>query len=190
MSTKGLPLDARLALAFQRFDQAEVGLCRYLNRPSTLVAVRTLFRVVSWLGNGWLWYAWIAALPLLYGRDGGLVAVQMAITGGLGVLLYKAIKERAVRERPFITHSAIHCAAAPLDRYSFPSGHTLHAVCFTSLSAVYFPEWGPLLVAFATLVAMSRVLLGLHYPTDVAAGALLGGALATASVYASRLLGF
>jgi undecaprenyl-diphosphatase len=190
MSIKGLPMDSRVALALQRFDRAEVRLCRYLNRPSAFVAIRTLFRCVSWLGNGWFWYAWIAVLPLLYGAEGAMAATQMAITGGLGVLIYKAIKERAVRERPFITHSAIHCAAAPLDRYSFPSGHTLHAVCFTSIAASYFPEWGPLLAAFTTLIALSRVLLGLHYPTDVAAGALLGGALAAASLYVSHLVGF
>ena len=189
MNTKGLPFDARVALAFQRFDQAEVRLCCYLNRPSALLTVRALFRCVSWLGNGWFWYAWIGALPLLYGREGTIAATQLAITGALGVVLYKAIKERAVRERPFITHSAIQCAAAPLDRYSFPSGHTLHAVSFASLIAWYFPEWGPLLAAFATLVAISRVLLGLHYPTDVAAGALLGGALAGVSVYAALLIG-
>ena len=55
----------------------------------------------------------------------------MTATAALGLTLYKLIKNRAVRERPYITHSAIECASAPLDRYSFPSGHTLHAVCFT-----------------------------------------------------------
>ena len=68
--------------------------------------------------------------------------------------------------------------AAPLDRYSFPSGHTLHAVSFTVLATAYFPALGWVLVPFASLVAASRVVLGLHYPTDVLAGALLGTMLA------------
>ena len=87
-----------------------------------------------------------------------------------------------MRERPFITHPAISCAAAPLDRYSFPSGHTLHAVSFAVLGAHYLPELAVPLAGFAFLVALSRVVLGLHYPTDVAAGALLGGGLALASL--------
>jgi undecaprenyl-diphosphatase len=183
-------MDSRVALAFQRIDRAELRFCRYLNRPSDFVSIRALFRGVSWLGDGWLWYALICVLPLLYGREGILPAAHMTVTGALCVLIYKLIKERAVRERPFITHSAIHCAAAPLDRYSFPSGHTLHAVAFTCVMAHYFPEWAGLLIAFATLVALSRVVLGLHYPTDVAAGALLGGTIAAVSLETAVRFGY
>ena len=182
-------MDSRVALAFQRIDRAELKFCRYLNSSSGFVAVRTLFRIVSWLGDGWIWYALIASLPLIYGAEGWVAGTQMALTGACGVALYKLVKRRAVRERPFITHPAISCAAAPLDRYSFPSGHTLHAVSFTMLMASHFPEWSPLLIAFAALVALSRVVLGLHYPTDVAAGALLGGGIAFVSRELAPLLG-
>ncbi len=114
--------------------------------------------------------------------DGGFAAAHLALTGGVGLLAYKLIKRHAVRERPFITHAAISCRAVPLDRYSFPSGHTLHAVSFAVLGAHYLPELAVPLAGFAFLVALSRVVLGLHYPTDVAAGALLGGGLALASL--------
>jgi|SRR5688572_26099843 len=175
-------MDRRVALAFARFDAAELKFCRYLNRSSRSSPVRQLFRTVSWLGDGWLWYAVMVALPLAYGFPGLLPALHLAATGALGVLLYKLIKNHAVRERPYITHSVIECASAPLDRYSFPSGHTLHAVCFTVLLTSYLPELTAALAALAALIALSRVILGLHYPTDVAAGAVLGGSLGYGSV--------
>lgn len=70
----------------------------------------------------------------------------------------------------------------PLDRYSFPSGHTLHAVCFTGIACAYQPLFAWVLVPFALLVALSRLVLGLHYPSDVLAGALIGGGLALSSL--------
>jgi len=175
-------MDRRVTMAFARFDAAELKFCRYLNRSSRSLGVRQLFRTVSWLGNGWIWYAVMLALPTAYGVDGLQAALHLGATGALGVLLYKIIKTHAVRERPYITHSAIECASAPLDRYSFPSGHTLHAVCFTVMLTTYLPEWAGGFVTLASLIALSRVILGLHYPTDVAAGAALGGALGFGSV--------
>jgi undecaprenyl-diphosphatase len=98
------------------------------------------------------------------------------------VLLYKFLKQRFVRERPYISHLRIRVGARPLDRYSFPSGHTLHAVSFAILFSFYFPVLLWIVVPFAALVALSRVVLGLHYPTDVAVGALIGASLALASL--------
>jgi undecaprenyl-diphosphatase len=100
----------------------------------------------------------------------------MLSSGAAGLALYKLLKHTFVRERPFIRYAGISLAGAPLDRYSFPSGHTLHAVAFTWQGCAAFPELGILLVPLACAIAASRVVLGLHYPTDVLAGALIGAA--------------
>lgn len=180
----------RIAVPFERFDQAELRLCRYLNRTSERGNVGRLFKGVSWLGDGWFWYGLILSLPWLYGRPGLLPAIHMALTGAGAVVIYKLVKEHAVRERPFITDRGIRCVCRPLDQYSFPSGHTLHAVSFTLLMTHYFPEWSLLLAAFTMLVALSRVILGLHYPSDVAAGGVLGGAIALGSLGLWAQLGY
>ncbi|UZD66942.1 phosphatase PAP2 family protein [Marinobacter sp. AN1] len=82
-----------------------------------------------------------------------------------------------MRERPFISFPVIHCGTPPLDRYSFPSGHTLHAVCFTTVLALTLPALALVVLPFTLAVAASRVVLGLHYPSDVLAGALVGGVM-------------
>jgi undecaprenyl-diphosphatase len=161
-----------------RFDAAEYGLCRRLNRGASFAVPRRVFQIASRLGDGLAWYALILALPLIYGRPAVKPAIVMALTGALGVLVYALLKRMFVRERPFITHAAIDRAAAPLDRYSFPSGHTLHAVSFTWQACAHFPEAAWVLVPLAALIAGSRVVLGLHYPSDVVAGAAIGAALA------------
>lgn len=180
-------MGTRLTAAFAHFDQVELRFCRYLNRSTGLPTPRAFFQLVSRLGDGWIWYALIAWLAVQPG--GGAAALQLALTGAAGLLGYRLIKRHAVRERPFITHAAISCGAAPLDRYSFPSGHTLHAVCFAVLGSHYLPELALPLGGFAVLIALSRVVLGLHYPTDVAAGALLGAGLASASLRIAGMLG-
>lgn len=179
-------MERRAVPAFARFDAAELKLCRYLNRSSRSSLVRQAFGFVSWLGDGWVWYALLLSLPALYGVEGLQASAHAAATAAVCLSIYKLIKNRAVRERPFVTHSAIECASAPLDRYSFPSGHTLHAVCFTLVLSSYLPEWTGPLVTLTALIALSRVILGLHYPTDVAAGALLGGGLGLGSVLLAR----
>jgi undecaprenyl-diphosphatase len=163
--------------SWQRFDAAEQAWCLRLNRTSRHAAVRRFFATVSRLGDGVFWYLLILAFAIS-GPQGAVVAAQMAVCGLAGVVLYRQLKHRLVRERPFISHAAIQLGAAPLDRYSFPSGHTLHAVSFTMVATTHVPELAPILLPFALLVAASRVVLGLHYPSDVLAGAALGMALA------------
>jgi undecaprenyl-diphosphatase len=170
---------------FLRVDQAERRMCMVANAACQRRLVRALFRGVSRLGDGVVWYVLMALMPFFVGlerwQEGVQASLQMLLAGAAGLLLYKHKKKKLVRERPFIGLIGIECAMPPLDRYSFPSGHTLHAVTFTAIAISYVPQLAVVLVPFALLVAASRVVLGLHYPTDVLAGAVLGGLLAAAS---------
>lgn len=174
-----------MSALFVRVDHAERRICLLANTVCRRRFVRQLFRAVSRLGDGVIWYLLIAAMPWLMGldrwQDGARVSLQMLVAGAFGLLLYKLLKKKLVRERPFIGLIGIECAMPPLDRYSFPSGHTLHAVLFTAIAIRHVPELAFVLVPFALLVAASRVILGLHYPTDVFAGAALGALVAAAS---------
>lgn len=174
---------ARVLSAIAWLDQAELNACRRFNRTVRTAGLLKVFQIASRLGDGVLWYVLIGALALFYGSDGRLVALQCAVAGVAGLALYRLLKNVLVRERPYMTHAAIVCAGKPLDRFSFPSGHTLHAVCFTLVICNGLPMLAIVLVPVAVLIALSRVVLGLHYPSDVLAGGLLGALIGLASLW-------
>jgi undecaprenyl-diphosphatase len=103
---------------------------------------------------------------------------RMAGTGLVCTLIYKWLKSKTSRPRPFAVENAVRAGADPLDPFSFPSGHTLHAVAFSVVAIAFYPVLAWLLAPFTLLVAISRVVLGLHYPSDVLAGAALGALIA------------
>lgn len=170
-------MGTRAELLWQRFDRLEQSACVVINRASRYASVRRFFTVISRLGDGVFWYLLMLAFAI-QSAHGTRIALQMAVGGAISLALYKQLKQSLVRERPYVSHAGIELGTAPLDRYSFPSGHTLHAVCFTTVACKHVPELAPVLLPFTALVAASRVILGLHYPTDVAAGATLGFGIA------------
>jgi undecaprenyl-diphosphatase len=132
----------------------------------------------SRLGDGPLWVAIMALLPLVGGPDGTACALQMVGVALLNLSIYRVIKRRVARPRPFVSCPGIRCCTHPLDDFSFPSGHTLHAIAFALVLGYHFPLSVWLAAPFALLVAASRMVLGLHYPSDVAVGAAIGVASA------------
>ena len=168
---------------FNRVDQREFAFCQAINRSLRFRPVHGYFQLISRLGDGWLWYAIILAMPLLRPEDGLAIALLMTATGLVCTVTYKALKQKLIRERPFISFPSINCGIPPLDRYSFPSGHTLHAVCFNTVLAMMAPTIALVLLPFTLSVSASRVVLGLHYPSDVAVGAMIGSSLGLCAVY-------
>jgi len=161
--------------------------CRRVNAINRRRAGAALFALASRLGDGAVWYGLMVALPLCCGREGWREALLMAACGGASTLAYRSIKRTTRRPRPGEVYDSLLLTVAPLDRFSFPSGHTLHAVSFTILAWYFHPVLVWVLAPFAGLVALSRIVLGLHYPSDVAAGAALGSLFALATISLSRL---
>ncbi|MFK7161103.1 phosphatase PAP2 family protein [Marinospirillum sp. MEB164] len=143
--------------------------------------IKSFFRFISRLGDGYFWLLWVLVLPWYYGWNGLLFSVQLLLTGLGGVLIYWMIKRTTSRLRPCEAHPHIEAHLPPLDRFSFPSGHTLHAVCMSCLLVAALPALWPWLAVIALLIALSRLILGLHYPSDVLLGAVLGWGLAELS---------
>lgn len=168
--------------SLDRIAHWDLQLCLKLNRVCYHLTWRVLFRCVSVLGDGIAWYALMAVLLLRYRNEAVIPVLHMMIVGVICTIGYKLLKAHTSRPRPYQVHQSIRHFIAPLDRFSFPSGHTLHAVAFSLIAAGYYPALTEVLTVFSMLVAASRVVLGLHYPSDVVAGAAVGGVIAMGSI--------
>jgi len=172
---------SRIEATLRELLRWDAALCLQLNRALRYALLVRALQGVSWLGNGILWYVLMLALLVTHGSDAALPVLHMAFVGAVCTASYKMIKRGTLRPRPFQALRSIAAGAPVLDTFSFPSGHTLHAVAFTLVGCGYYPALAVVLVPFTLLTAAARVVLGLHYPSDVLAGAAIGAAVALAS---------
>ncbi len=164
--------------SLRRVNDLDLWLCLRCNRASRQPGTRAFFRLISRLGDGIFWYVVMLLLLLIYGVRALPAVLEMLFAGVVGAVVYKWLKSKTLRPRPCHAYPDIMAAAAPLDQFSFPSGHTLHATSLSLIACAHFHELAVLLYPFAALVALSRPILGLHYPSDVLAGAAIGAAIA------------
>jgi undecaprenyl-diphosphatase len=166
-----------------RLQQLDLDLCIGFNRISTYRYISAFFSLVSRLGDGVFWYSLMLVLPLVYGLNGLVITFHMLSAAIPALLIYRLLKAKTLRPRPCAVTPAVKQQTHTLDQFSFPSGHTLHAVSFTIIVGGHLPMTSWLLAPFALLIAVSRPILGLHYPSDVLAGAAIGTAIAALSQY-------
>ena len=168
---------------FLRASGYELVLCTSVNRICEKALIKDFFTVISRLGDGVFWYITMLTIPFIFGFDALSVSLHMLAVAVVNYIIYKLIKTNTKRPRPFASNTNIDLGGRVLDQYSFPSGHTLHAVAFTIVLLHYFPQLAAFLIPFTVLIALSRVVLGLHYPTDVICGISLGSITSLISLY-------
>lgn len=155
------------------FYKVDLFFCLRLNQFSKNNKILNLFNFISWLGNGKVWYLIIFLIPFMSDR-GILISIEMICFGLIGTVIYKILKKKINRPRPYKINQSIYLGGKILDQFSFPSGHTLHAVIFSLILIFYFSFVSEILLIFTMLIALSRVILGMHYPSDVFVGGLIG----------------
>ena len=128
-------------------------------------------------GDGWLWCL-IGLAVLIFGDEDRMVAVGAAgLAGAFSVLLFMAMKRLTGRERPCTFTPHCWATLLPPDHFSFPSGHTMTAFAVSVAFSLFYPQLAAPLLFCAFSIAISRILLGMHFLSDVIAAMLLGAAL-------------
>ena len=156
-------------------DAADLWLLRTVYAGGSGHAWRDVIAVVTFLGSGWML---LGLVPILLLRRTRAQSAALLVTTAVTSAVVASVKVLAGRVRP--CHAldwARAIAVAPPTDPSFPSGHAAGSFAFAVFIFASNRRVGGVLLGAATAVALSRVALGVHYPSDVVAGAFLGASL-------------
>ena len=134
------------------------------------------------MGDGWVWYS-LGVLLLTFGGSRRYAAFGAAGSAAIfGILVFKVLKRLSHRPRPCQYQTHCWATVLPPDQFSFPSGHTMTAFSIALVVSYFYPnlEWPMYFLAVS--IGLSRIVLGMHFLSDVLAGAVLGSALGIASL--------
>lgn len=132
-------------------------------------------------GDGWLWYL-TGLSVMLFGGENRFTAIAAAGSAAvIGIGLFVSLKKISGRKRPCEIEPHCWARLLPPDRFSFPSGHTITAFAVAVTIGSFYPVLLPMLLFCAASIAISRILLGMHFLSDVAVAAILGTGLALSS---------
>ncbi|HEY2421496.1 MAG TPA: phosphatase PAP2 family protein [Neobacillus sp.] len=161
----------RLIHTFYGFD------CRVLqkvNRHFDKKVLNLFFRTITNLGGAEITIAVTFLLLVLSSGDARLIALSSALALSASHIPVHFIKRLFPRKRPYLMIEDTRFPENPLQDHSFPSGHTTAIFSVMTPYILSLPQLSFILIPLGLSVGISRIYLGLHYPSDVLAGAILG----------------
>ncbi len=132
-----------------------------------------VMKALTKIGDGYVWMG-MGIVAGLVGPNGPTMLVALSVAFAIELSLYGFIKRVVSRLRPFASLPGVTMLVVPPDEFSFPSGHTAAAFVMTTILSAWHPVLLVLMLPLALSIGVSRVYLGVHYPSDVIVGAVLG----------------
>lgn len=173
---------------WNRIESGDHRLMRRVHRWRAPRWFRILMILSTRGGDGWLWCA-LGIILYFYGGPHRFAAIGAAGSAAVaGIFLFRALKKTSHRQRPCDIEPHCWSSVLPPDRYSFPSGHSITAFAVAVSIGLFYPQLMTSLLTAAILIAASRIILGMHFLSDVVVGSAIGAVLATAAFHVFALL--
>ncbi|TBL69310.1 phosphatase PAP2 family protein [Paenibacillus thalictri] len=148
----------------------------WVNRRIQHAVLDMLFSVVTHLGGATMTIIWALSVSLFASGNLQTAGIQSCIALALSHLPVALIKKKYPRMRPYLVFPEANICKNPLTDHSFPSGHTTAIFSIVIPFACMYAWLAPELLVLAAAVGMSRIYLGLHYPSDCLVGSMIGSA--------------
>jgi undecaprenyl-diphosphatase len=159
---------------FKYINHRDINILRIINNSWKCSFLDTIMPAMTYLGSFQFMFVFCTLAFLLSTTLLHVMAINAMISIILSTGLGKLLKITVTRLRPFIDIPNLNIRKIGIDKYSFPSGHTTGAFSLAVIIALYFPIMGFITIPLACCVGISRMYIGVHYPTDVIVGAFLG----------------
>lgn len=168
------------------FDTVLFNWCQ--RRLQMHAAVALISRYISRFGGGFIYVSIGVLLACLDAQHGVVFLYSCLFAFAIARPLFRLLKNIVRRDRP-CERLSLNVVISPVDTFSFPSEHTAFAFVFATTLSETYPGVALLAYSIATLIGLSRIILGVHYPADILAGAVLGVICADMSMGLSGVLG-
>jgi undecaprenyl-diphosphatase len=159
---------------FARIAQADEQFRLFLTRHQVSPRVGRCLRFYIRMGDGYVWILMVVLLFAFYGKDMLPIACQAILAALISLVLYWGVKLSVRRKRPFDSIQGVEAQVPPLDKFSFPSGHTMNNLAPGFTLCALTPELGWVVVLMPITWGFLRIYYGVHWLSDVVAGILLG----------------
>ncbi len=158
----------------KHIEHRDAVLLRLINNSLKCSVLDILMPIITYLGSGFVTIPLCAAAILNKTTSVHRFGIGSALSLSISYVISEIIKITVNRLRPFLQMENLNIKKIGIDKYSFPSGHTTAAFSIGIMGSLFFPAASVIFIVIAFAVGISRMYLGVHYPTDVFAGSILG----------------